>query len=234
MGTPPSFVKSAYILRDGGDPVRFDVITQETHTLTNDITEHPVESGANVTDHVRSQLDTIALEVFVSNAPISPESRFEFGLDDGNVAPLDLQPAAGAGTSLDKRLNGRSAIVLQFDQPINFVAQTYNVLRFMKETAELVTVVTRLWDYDNMVIKDVTVPRTSAEGDGAKMTVTFKQVRLVETKLVTAPTPTEVRGKASVDKGAKGGKDSKDGTDDQSKKKSILAAATDKISELLK
>lgn len=228
--------KHAYLLLDSGEVIRFDAVTQETHGITSDITEHPVEKGANVTDHVRSQTDTMTLEVFVSNAPIRGDDHFELDTQVGAVAPLDLQPAAftGIGGTVDPRLNGKAASVLQFDQPTNFVAEVYRALRELKEGAELLTIVTRLWDYEDMVIKEVSIPRTAAEGDGAKITINFKQVRLVETKIVAAPVPTEVRGKPAVDKGAKGGKDSKDGTDDQSKKKSILASALDGLKGLFK
>ncbi len=224
--------RTAYILLDDGtSPIRFDVVTQETHTLVNDITEHPVESGANVTDHVRSQLDTIALEVFVSNAPISPFDRFSFG-DVGSVKSL---PFVGAGLDVDDpRLANSSASTLQFDSATDNVSETYRALREAKENATLVTVVTPLWDYQSMVIKSVSIPRTAAEGDGAKMTVEFKQIRLVETKLVAEPLPTETRGTTAVDKGAKGATSPTGGTGATGPKQSLLAAATDAVSGLFK
>ena len=219
----------AFILTEAGEPIRFDVVTQETHTLVNDITEHPVELGANVTDHVRSQLDTIALEVFVSNAPIIGQDRFQFGSQVGEVRTLDLS-AAGTSGIRDPRLGDASASVLQFADDVDWVAETYRALRELKEGADLLTVITPMWDYSSMVIKEIGIPRTAAEGDGAKFTITFKQIRLVETRVVPAPTPTEDRGKAAVNKGAKGTKDA----NAPEQKKSVLASILDKAGELFK
>lgn len=50
----------------------FDVVVTETQEERSQITDHPVETGATVTDHVRAMPDRVVLEVFVSNAPISP------------------------------------------------------------------------------------------------------------------------------------------------------------------
>lgn len=227
---PQNISSCAYILLDNGNVLLFDAVTQETHTLVNEITEHPVELGANVTDHVRSQLDTIVLEVFLSNAPIRDiYEGTPFG-GAGQVRSLDLQPAAFTGTGgiVDPRLNDKSASVLQFANPDNFVAETYRALREMKENALVVSVITPLWDYTSLVIKEIGIPRTAAEGDGAKITITFKQIRLVETRVVPAPVPTESRGKPAVNKGAKGTTDSKG----QEQKKSVAATLVDKLGGL--
>jgi hypothetical protein len=49
---------------------RFDVVTTETHEASVDITDHPVELGANVTDHARPQPERLTLEGYVSNKPL--------------------------------------------------------------------------------------------------------------------------------------------------------------------
>ena len=52
----------------------FDVTESEALELSSTVTEHPVETGANVTDHVRKNLDKLTLVVFVSNTPITDEN----------------------------------------------------------------------------------------------------------------------------------------------------------------
>jgi hypothetical protein len=182
-----------------------------------------------VTDHVRSELDTITLEVFVSNAPITGQDRFQNRSQVGAVTSLSLSPAGVSGIA-DPRLGDASASVLQFQDDVDWVAETYRALRELKEGADILTVMTPMWDYTSMVIKEIGIPRTAAEGDGAKMTITFKQIRLVETRVVPAPTPTEDRGKSTVNKGAKGTKDS----DAPDQKKSVLATVVDKVGDLFK
>ena len=56
---------------DSGEVVTviFDVITTMTPEDTVDITEHPVEEGANVTDHARSQSGRLTIEGIVGMGP---------------------------------------------------------------------------------------------------------------------------------------------------------------------
>ena len=47
-----------------------DVAISEKHSLAADVTEHPVEEGASITDHVRPQPRTVELEGLVTNHPL--------------------------------------------------------------------------------------------------------------------------------------------------------------------
>lgn len=51
--------------------VEFDVTTTEVHSSAAEVTEHPVEAGANVTDHIRPRLDKVTLECGITNTPLS-------------------------------------------------------------------------------------------------------------------------------------------------------------------
>ena len=54
-----------------GDIV-IDASITETHVLENEITDHPVEQGANISDHSRPLPDSFTMECVVSNTPILP------------------------------------------------------------------------------------------------------------------------------------------------------------------
>ncbi len=47
-----------------------DVAVEEMHTLEADVTEHPVEKGADVTDHIRSRPISVQVVGIVSDTPI--------------------------------------------------------------------------------------------------------------------------------------------------------------------
>ncbi len=47
-----------------------DATPVETHELSAETTEHPIEEGADVTDHVRILPDQITIEGVVSNTPV--------------------------------------------------------------------------------------------------------------------------------------------------------------------
>jgi len=46
-----------------------DVSVTQSHDLTIDLTDFPVERGVNITDHKRRKPDTVKVEGFISNAP---------------------------------------------------------------------------------------------------------------------------------------------------------------------
>lgn len=51
-------------------PVWIDVSISETHSVGADVTEHPVESGSDIADHIRPTPRTVRIEGFVTNHPI--------------------------------------------------------------------------------------------------------------------------------------------------------------------
>ena len=51
-----------------------DASIAETHVLENEITDHPVEQGANISDHSRPMPDSFTMECVVSNTPILPDA----------------------------------------------------------------------------------------------------------------------------------------------------------------
>jgi hypothetical protein len=73
-GTDPANYREAhlsYLDASGArNTVIFDAVTSETWAAPASVTEHPVETGANVADHVRVGLVTCSLTVRVSNEPL--------------------------------------------------------------------------------------------------------------------------------------------------------------------
>lgn len=75
-----AYVGSVTLLsRRGLEEVRsiaWDATVTESHTLANDITDHPVEEGSNVADHIRRKPDVLVIEAMVTDTPLT---------DDGTV-----------------------------------------------------------------------------------------------------------------------------------------------------
>lgn len=53
----------------------FDAIMRESHDTKVTSTKHPVAQGANISDHVRPELQTVSLTVRVSNTPIGQVTK---------------------------------------------------------------------------------------------------------------------------------------------------------------
>lgn len=73
----------------------FDVVTTENPKFPNQITEHAVEQGPDVTDNVRVGCRTIMLEVFVTNEPIKLVNQWDNGSGDINTLQIPTPGAYG-------------------------------------------------------------------------------------------------------------------------------------------
>lgn len=215
----------------------FDVCTDEQHHLQSEATEHPVEKGADVTDHVRPKVARLSLSYFVSNTPIICKQDLAnkisqpgtlYGVQDGSVEGVEIKPPVYEPTLLagaTQVLNPNNALntivraifgarqykaqVLQFSEPFDNVKEVYQTLERARQASQLVSVVTSVRTYSNMSFEDITQGKTSDTGTGATFKVELKEIRLVSAKKVNLPVPKEDNGKVLVNKGSKGPKEVK-------------------------
>jgi hypothetical protein len=66
---------------------RFDLAKSERLTYEADVTEHPVEKGADVTDHIRAKLAAIEVEVVCSDTPVGRIALVRQLDGDGSATP---------------------------------------------------------------------------------------------------------------------------------------------------
>lgn len=200
-----------------------DATLSETHRFSASVSENPVEAGADVADNVRPELDTVDLSLFVTNAPVTidsvTEKRERLGAFQG-FARLEipyyeppLQPTPGSLTTaavnavsnlFKSKVEG--AQILQFPVYFDSVSQSLQALRNLRDTAQIVELITERWSYTSMVITSVEMPVTAEDGDGATINISLRQIRVVESRRTTEAVPTEVRGKAKKNAGKKGAK----------------------------
>jgi hypothetical protein len=153
--------------------IEVDSCLDETHQLTNTITDHPVEEGFNVTDHSRPDPDRVSLRCFVSNTPLSRE-QVERSVRQGNV---DFTTSAAAASNKVLGIDGRGQ-------------ETFNQLERMRLNGELLKVVTTLKTYaksdtEGMMIESLTIPRTRQNYDGLEFIANLKHVRIVKNRSTT-------------------------------------------------
>jgi hypothetical protein len=135
-----------------------DASISESHESTNDVTTHPIESGALITDHVIKKPQTIRIEGIVSNTPIG------FGL---------------------KQLTAFAGKTLPFPREAGPAQEAYETLMRLRESKTPITVVTALQEYDDMVIESLTFPRDAGSGDALRFTANLVQVQVVDIKTET-------------------------------------------------
>lgn len=52
------------------DTIGFDAVVAETHASSSELTRHPVEAGANITDHIRPNPASLKLSCVLSDTPL--------------------------------------------------------------------------------------------------------------------------------------------------------------------
>lgn len=191
----------------------FEAVTSESAEHTATATEHNVEQGANVSDHVRPGLDKITLELFVSNHLIEDlNGAYGGGLESveldvpeykQKLAPTPGSLINAATSALGDLLSGKptyKAQVIKRDRA-NVVKDIVTSLDEWRVGGVVGKVILPWKTYESMVITRVAPSRTPESGDAASITCDFQEIRLVESLLVTAPKPTESRGKTMKAKG---------------------------------
>lgn len=162
--------------------IQFDAVVRDTHESTATVTEHPVEQGANISDHVRADLDSIVLEAIVSNFPITQPPTQADGASS-SVSDVDL-------TDRDGNEIGK-ARVLVFDGEFDRVRSVYDELRRLKDTGTIIGIITSLREYDSMILRAINPSRDVASGNMLTVKVEATQIRIVESEIVDAPVPDE-------------------------------------------
>lgn len=207
----------AYLLWDNGaSSLFFDVVTTETQSKSSTITEHPVETGADVTDHVRINLDRVTIEGFVSNTPVFAEAGVmtQIVLDPPQPPiPFTINGAINLLTSaIGNLFNPKQLVanVMTFgngNSAPNFVRQTIAQLDQLRAQSTLLTVVCPHHIYNHMLIESYEVQRDAGAGTGASFTLELREIRTVQSSITQAPEPTINRGQPDVKKGSQAGID---------------------------
>ncbi len=127
----------------------------EQHQADVEVTEHPVEKGANIADHIRPKPEMITIDGVITDTPIpAPETPIALRRDKKGAA-----------------------------------ADAHAVLLRLKNSGELVTVVTALRTYQNMALKALSIPRDAKQGEVLRFSAAFVNVSQVETKTETVGLP---------------------------------------------
>lgn len=169
-----------------------DCTVTETHTATATVTEHPVESGSNITDHIRPEPVQLAVTGIITNSPIGTRQTQRVinagGAVVGVAASLIAEQAQNA-------VNAAALITTLLTAPktsIGYAETAWKKLEGYRQTAKPIRVVTRDRTYESMAMLSLTVPKTAKTGDALEFSATFKEVRIVEnrtTRRVVAKAP---------------------------------------------
>lgn len=188
----------------------FDASLRETHQFPVTVTDHPVERGLNISDHLRPEPIQLELETMVTNHPLTlldhvdgaRETQVEVkgaGKTVGNVIGRPIPIVGALASKIPLPLPADTGIVKSFTPTFDRVSNILDQLLIIRNTGVLVTVITSVRTYPQMAITSFAFPRDAALGNSLKTTIQLKEVRLGST--TDAPAPVIPTKKA--DKGTK-------------------------------
>lgn len=135
----------------------FDAVIREEHTSTLNITEHPVQSGANITDHAYIEPARLVMEIGMS----------------------DVMDALYPG---------------QFEDAYTKSVSAYRTLLELQKSRMPLTVLTRLYLYQNMLIESLSAPDDYKTLYGLRCTVTLREIMVVDVPQTTVSARPQTTG----------------------------------------
>lgn len=140
--------------------IELDAVLSETHNNKVRITKHPVELGADITDHAIIEPKIINITAQVSDTPLGAAA---FGQIIDLVTGL-------FGTSTDNNITRSNA--------------AYNAIIQLMEQREPIDVQTKLKLYENMLITNVSTTQDKATSRVVLITIALEEVIIVESETV--------------------------------------------------
>ncbi len=141
----------------------FDAVLRLEHTEGNRITEHPVQTGANISDHAFELPARLTLEIGMSDV-------------------------------MDSYQKG------QFTETKSRSVSAYQTLLRLKQARLPMQIITRLKQYENMVIEQMHAGDDFKTRHGLKCIVTFRQIMTAKVNFKKVSSRPQVTGK--TDKGS--------------------------------
>ncbi len=163
------------------DAVVIDACVGEQHTLTNTLTDHSIEKGANITDHSRPEPRRLVLECVHTNTPMSITEADEFGNVTSVATGSDMFFSPSFGTDRARQLWQR------------FVD--------LHLSPKLIDVKTARDFYKSMGIESVSSPVDAKTANALKFTVSLKEVKEVQNKFAQVVPTKDPRGQRKRDVG---------------------------------
>jgi hypothetical protein len=139
--------------------IQLEASVSESHRRVAEVTEHPVEAGADVSDHIRFKARELDITGIVSNTPIQL------------LASLTSLPSVPGG------------------DPSSRAEDAFLELERIMESGSLCLIATTLFQYEGMALVSLSTPRDAARGNVAELQMTWREVRLAETLKIAAPVP---------------------------------------------
>jgi hypothetical protein len=166
----PSFSES------GGTAIllKLDACLSQSHKYSNKATSYPVESGLDITDHIRQEPEQFSIEGIITNSPVS-------------FFPLLTSFSTIVNRGKDRVMTAYEALLLICGRKMVRVPEMSG--NFINTTIEakpkIVDISTNLRVFNDMVIENLTFDFDGKTGDALPFKADAKRIRRVTTSAST-------------------------------------------------
>jgi hypothetical protein len=192
-----------------------DATDSEIIEYSSIITNHPVSSGSNISDHIYENPILITMEGRITNDSLLGRDFDTLpGFLEGNIV-----------TNIYNYITG----------PTKKQILAFNCLETLKKNKSLVTIVAKMKTYDNMAIESLNFSRDNEVGDNLCFTIKLKQVNIVTSKIVNITKPIIASKKVGASNLASLGRGDvqKLSSENQQKTKTNLKQNLDRLTNIL-
>lgn len=167
--------------------VIMDIVEEEIVEYEASVTEHPVEAGPEITDHIQLKNPTLRIKGKISSTPLDMSVAIANVLSGGLAAISDPQArtnllnsgiSAGIGV-VGAALQGKAASVIPgaIAGAVDSISRTILISCYENKTP--FTIITKRQSFENMIIQRLTLPRNKETGYSLAFEMEIKQLRIV-------------------------------------------------------
>ena len=201
--------------------VVFDAILEESPEYSADVTQHPVESGPEVTDHIQLKNPSLRLKGTISNTPLDLSTTIGNLLSGGLDAITSSQFRANILNSATQQASGiaGAALLGSSANPLgsglagaaDAIARSIMLDAFSQK--KRFDVVTKRTKYESMVIERMSFPRDTQTGFQLAFELELVQIRVVSPFTVNIDSVAENAITSATSKTGLGGQATKAASD---------------------
>ena len=151
--------------------IEIDVLLDCNHVKSQSPTRSPIETGSSITDHVIKDPVKFEMTGFVSDDPVKSlvDDVVEGALEGGVSGAIGA--VAGSVANMAEKAVG-------IEEPRSVMQ--YNKLKEVYDNTHLVTIVDKFEVYENMILTNLSAPRSAAIGDALEFSATWEQVTMAQ------------------------------------------------------
>jgi len=159
---------------------------EERLTDEVEITDHPIEQGSVISDHVVKRPPEVVVKVAWSNSPAGSSSL----VNSAVAAAASVSPVVGKAVNLYQQVSGAigaasSILSSMSGKGASQMNSIYIQLLLVQLNSVICGIITGRRSYNNMIIKSISLENDFRTENALFLTIVLRKVILVDTQVVT-------------------------------------------------